>query len=66
MPTDIQQLWRENSYRTIISGKGLVQLRHFPADAGILFNKMDLNTHVPQIQGGLHAGDTASYDQNLA
>ena len=29
MPTDIQQLRRENSYRAIIGGKGLIQLGHF-------------------------------------
>jgi len=65
MPTDIQQLWRENSYGAVIGRKGLVQLRHLTADAGILFNKMNLDSHVAQVQCGLHTGYSTADNQNF-
>ena len=65
MPTDIQQLRRENSYRAIIGGKGLVQLGHFAADTGVLFHQVDLDAHVAQIQSGLHSGYPTADDKNF-
>jgi hypothetical protein len=49
MPTDIQQLRRENSYSAVIGGKGFVQLGHFAADTGVLFHQVDSDTHVAKI-----------------
>jgi hypothetical protein len=65
MSTDIKQLRRKNSYRAIVSGKGLVQLGHFAADARVLLHQVDLNAHVTQIQGGLHAGYPTAHDENF-
>jgi len=65
MSTDIQQLRRKNSYRAIVSGKGLIQLGHFAADARVLFHQVDLNAHVTQIQSGLHAGYPTAHDENF-
>jgi len=65
MSTDIQQLGRKNSYRAIVSGKSLIQLGHFAANARILFDQVDLNAHVTQIQGGLHAGYPTAHDENF-
>jgi hypothetical protein len=65
MPTDIQQLRRQNSYRAVIGGKGLVQLGHFAADAGILFHQMDPDAHLTQVQSGLHARYPAAYYENF-
>ena len=50
MPTDIQQLRRENSYSAIIGGKSLVQLGHFAPDTGVLFHQVDSDAHVAKIQ----------------
>ncbi len=33
MPADLDQFGRDNSHGTIIGGKGLIQLRHQPADS---------------------------------
>jgi hypothetical protein len=65
MSTDIQQLRRKNSYRAIVRGKSLIQLGHFAANARILFDQVDLNAHVTQIQGGLHAGYPTAHDENF-
>jgi hypothetical protein len=37
MPADLDQFRRENSHGAVVGGKGLVQLRHDPADGGALF-----------------------------
>jgi len=65
MPTDIQQLGRENSYCTVIGGKGLVKLSHFSADTRVLLHKVDLDTHLPKIQRRLHSGYPAADDENF-
>jgi hypothetical protein len=66
MSTDIQQLRRENSYGAVIGGKGLVQLGHFAADAGVLFHQVDLDSHLTEIQSSLHACySTADYENFL-
>jgi len=65
MPTDIQQLRRENSYSAVIGGKSLVQLGHFAADAGVLFHQVDFDAHVAKIQSGLHPGYSTANDENF-
>jgi hypothetical protein len=65
MPTDIHQLGRENSEGAVICGKGLVQLRHFSADAGQPLNKMNLETHFGQVQRGLHACNASANDKDI-
>jgi len=63
MPTDIQQLRRQNSYCAVIGGKGLVQLGHLAADAGVLLDQMNLDAHLAKVQGSLHSGyPTADYE----
>jgi hypothetical protein len=65
MPTDIQQLRRENSYGAVIGGKSLVQLGHFAAYAGVLFHQVDLDSHLTEIQGSLHACYSTTDYQNV-
>jgi hypothetical protein len=65
MPTDIQQLRRENSYRAVIGRKGLVQLGHLSANAGIFLDKVHLNAHIPEIESGLHSRYSTAYDENF-
>jgi hypothetical protein len=65
MPTDIQHFRRQNSYRAIVGGKGFIQLRHDPTDAGSALHQMDFDAHVSQIQCGLNASDTATDDENV-
>ena len=38
MPADLDQFWRDDSHRTIVSGKGLVQLCHDPTNGRTFFN----------------------------
>jgi hypothetical protein len=61
MPADLDQLGRQNSHGAVIGGKGLIQLRHGPADGRLLFHQMYKIAGVGQIQGGLHAGDAAAH-----
>ena len=42
MPADLDQFGRDNSHGTIIGGKGLVQLGHYPANGGGFFQKVDV------------------------
>jgi hypothetical protein len=65
MPTDIQQLRRENSYSAVIGGKSLVQLGHFAPDTGVLFHQVDSDAHVAKIQSGLHSGYPTADDKNF-
>jgi hypothetical protein len=65
MSTDVQKFWGQYSYRAIVCGKGLVQLGHFPANTGILFYQMDLDTHFAQIQRRLHSCYAAANYQNF-
>ena len=62
MSTDIQHLGRQDSDGTVVGGKGLVQLRHFPADAGQFFHQVDPNAHFGKVQRCLDAGDAAADD----
>jgi len=63
MPADLDQFGRDNSHGAVIGGKGLVQLGHNSSDGRTFFQKVDIITGIGQIQGGLHPGDPASYDQ---
>jgi len=65
MSTDIQQLRRQNSYRTVIGGEGLVQLGHLATDAGVLLHEVNLDAHIAQIKGRLHPGYPAANDENF-
>jgi hypothetical protein len=63
MPTDIQQLRRENSDSAIIGGERLVELGHSTANAREPFHHMHLDSHFRQVQGGLNSGDSAADNQ---
>jgi len=63
MPTDIQQLRRENSDGTVIGWKRLVELRHFPANTRKPFNHVHLDSHFCQVQGSLNSGDPSADNQ---
>ena len=65
MPTDILKLWPKDSDGTVIRRKGFVQLGHLAADARLLFDQMDLQAHVPQIKGSLHARYPTTNDQYI-
>jgi hypothetical protein len=64
MPADLDQFRRDNSHGAIVGREGFVQLRHHPAYGRALFQKVDIVTGIGQIQGGLHACDSAPHDQN--
>jgi hypothetical protein len=38
VPADLDQLGGDNSHGAVVSGKGLVNLRHGPADGGAFFH----------------------------
>jgi hypothetical protein len=61
VPADLDQLGSQNSHSAVVGGKGLIQLRHGPADGGLFFHQIYKIAGVGQIQGGLHSGDTAAH-----
>jgi hypothetical protein len=63
MPTDIQQLRREDSDGTVIGRERLVELGHSSANARKFFYHMHLDSHFRQVQGGLNAGDPSADNQ---
>ena len=42
MSTDIHHFWAENSYATVESREGFVQLGHLPPNGWLFFNKINL------------------------
>jgi hypothetical protein len=64
MPTDIQQLRRENSYSAVIGGKILSSWAILPRYWG-LFHQVDSDAHVAKIQSGLHSGYPTADDKNF-
>jgi hypothetical protein len=66
MPADLDQFGREDSHGAIVGGEGLVQLTHHPADGGGFFHQVYEIARLGQIQGGLHARNTATGNQNGA
>jgi hypothetical protein len=61
MPADLDQFGGNNSHRTIVGGKRLVQLGHEPPDRRRFFHEVDIVTRFCQIKCRLHAGDTGAY-----
>jgi hypothetical protein len=62
MPADLDQFGGNNSHRTIVGGKRLVQLGHESPDRRRFFHEVDIVTRFCQIKCRLHAGDTGTYD----
>ncbi len=60
----VYQLGGDDAHGAVVGGKGLVQLRHDPADGRILFHQVDVKSGVGQVQGGLDAGDAAPHHQD--
>jgi hypothetical protein len=63
MPADLDQYRGDNSHRTVIGGKCLVQLGHDSANGRGFFKKVNIVTRVCQVQRALHAGDPAADNQ---
>lgn len=64
MPADLDQYRGDNSHRTVIGGKCLVQLGHDTTNGGRFFKKIDVVPGIRQIKGGLHARNPSAYDKN--
>ncbi len=63
VPADLDQTRRHGAHRAIVGGKSFVELRHDPANSRAAFAQIHLDAAVGQIEGRLHAADTASHDQ---
>ena len=50
----------DRAHRTVVGGKGLVELGHAPADTARPLDQVDLEPGLGQIQRGLHPGDAAA------
>jgi hypothetical protein len=61
MPADLDQFGRDNSHRTIIGGKGFIQLTHDTADGRGLLDQMNQISGFGQVQGCLHAGNSGTH-----
>jgi hypothetical protein len=66
VPADLDQLGCENSHGTVISWKGLVQLRHVAADARPFFNQVDLKPGGGKIERSLNAADSSANDHHVS
>jgi hypothetical protein len=64
MPADLDEDGRNNSHRTVIGRKGLIQLGHSAADGRRFFKQINIVPGVCQIQGRLHSGNSASCNQH--
>ena len=51
--------------RAVQGRKGLVELEHVSADGGRPLDQVDLVPGISDVQGGLHAGDTAADDHDV-
>jgi hypothetical protein len=60
VPADLDQFRRYDSHRTVVGGKGFIQLRHHAADGTGFFDQVDIVSRIGQIQGRLHSGNTAA------
>jgi hypothetical protein len=64
MPADLDQFRRDNSHRTIISGKGFIQFTHDTTDGRGLLDQVNQVSGIGQIQGGLHAGNSGTHNHH--
>jgi hypothetical protein len=62
MPADLDQFGGDDSHRTVIGRKGLIQLSHGPADGRGFLEEIDVISRIRQIQGGLHPCDTPAHN----
>jgi hypothetical protein len=59
MPADLDQFGRENSYGTVIGGKGLVKLGHMAANGRCLVHQINPEPRSGKIERGLDPTDPA-------
>lgn len=55
----VHHLGGEDAGGAVQRGEGLVDLGHFAADGGLLFNNVHLEARVGNVQRGLNARDAA-------
>ncbi len=63
VPADLDQARRHGAHRAIVGGKSLVELRHDSANGRAALGQIHLDAAVGEIEGCLHAADTASHNQ---
>ena len=63
--SQLNHLGSGNTDRAIIGGKGLVELDHGTADAGLTLNNQHPVALIGKIQGGLHPADTSANNQRI-
>ena len=66
MPADLDQFRCENSHRTFVGGKGLVELCHVSADAWRFLDQIDLEASVGKIKRRLNAANPSADDHDVA
>jgi len=66
MPADLDQFGREYSDGALIGRKGLVQLRHLPANGGAFINEVNFKTRIAKIECGLNATDSTTDNHHIA
>ena len=62
VPADLDQARRHGAHRAIVGGKSLVELRHDSANGRATLGQIHLDAAVREIEGCLHAANTASYN----
>jgi hypothetical protein len=66
VPADLDQLGGDDSHGAVIGREGLVQLGHHPANGTGSLHQIHIISGIREIQGGLHAGDSATNDHSRA
>lgn len=65
-PTGLDQLGRQDSKRTVVGRKGLVEAGHSPAYRGCLLHEIHIQTHLGKVKGSLNTGHTPANYQHRA
>lgn len=65
-PTGLNQFRCKNSDSAVVSGKGLVKLRHDSPDGSFLLHQINTEAQMSQIKGGLYTGNAATDDHHRA
>src|SRR5208337_2342991 len=66
VPADLDQPRGHGTHGAVVGGEGLVELGHDPADAGLVLGQVNLDAGGREIEGRLHAADSAANHQRSA
>ncbi len=66
MTSGFDQARADIAHGAVVGGERLVQLRHVPADGRLLFDEIDLEALLGEIERSLHPRDATTDDHDCA